>query len=71
MNVPWVCIIHIHVRMGVVGCIYRAWNSVVFLLLTGIAKPLTSIQPLKTITGRVNLNQYLQHGLGLTLGIAW
>jgi hypothetical protein len=30
-----------------------------------------AIQPLKTITGRVNLNQYLQHGLGLTLGLAW
>jgi hypothetical protein len=30
-----------------------------------------AIQPLKTITGRVNLNKYLQHGVGLTLGLAW
>ena len=30
-----------------------------------------AIQPLKTNIGAFGLNQYLQHGVGLTLGVAW
>ena len=30
-----------------------------------------AIQPYKTISGSFSFNQYLQHGVGLTLGIAW
>ena len=33
---------------GVVGCICRAWTSVVFLLVTGIAKPLRSVKNRRT-----------------------
>ena len=44
MNVPWVCYTCHALLYGGVGLAYRAWNSVVFLLLTGIAKPLTSVK---------------------------
>ena len=48
MNVPWVCYTCHALLYGGVGLAYRAWNSVVFLLLTGIAKPLTSVKNERT-----------------------
>ena len=30
-----------------------------------------AIQPYKTTSGSISFNQYLQHGLGITLGVAW
>ena len=48
MNVPWVCYTCHALLYGGVGLAYRAWNSVVFLLLTGIAKPLTSVKNRRT-----------------------
>ena len=44
MNVPWVCYTCHALLFGGVGLAYRAWNSVVFLLYSGIAKPLSSVK---------------------------
>jgi hypothetical protein len=30
-----------------------------------------AIQPYKTTSGSFTFNQYLQHGVGINLGIAW
>jgi hypothetical protein len=35
------------------------------------SKATMTIEPLKTNIGAFGLNQYLQHGVGLTLGVAW
>ena len=48
MNVPWVCYTCHALLYGGVGLAYRAWNSVVFLLVTGIAKPLMSVKNERT-----------------------
>ena len=40
----WICIYSVHAHKGRGGFAYRAWTSVVFLLLTGIAKPLSSVK---------------------------
>ena len=39
MNVPWVCIIHIHARKGVVGCIYGRGFRLFFYLVKGLRSP--------------------------------
>ena len=45
MNVPWVCKYLLHAcTKGEVGCTYRAWTSVVFLLKAGIAKASRSVK---------------------------
>ena len=48
MNVPWVCYTCHALLYGGVGLAYRAWNSVVFLLYSGIAKPLSSVKNERT-----------------------
>ncbi len=48
MNVPWVCYTCHALLYGGVGLAYRAWNSVVFLLLAGIAKPSVSVKNERT-----------------------
>ena len=48
MNVPWVCYTCHALLYGGVGLAYRAWNSVVFLLLAGIAKPSVSVKNRRT-----------------------
>ena len=48
MNVPWVCYTCHALLFGGVGLAYRAWNSVVFLLLAGIAKPSVSVKNERT-----------------------
>ena len=48
MNVPWVCYTCHALLYGGVGLAYRAWNSVVFLLYSGIAKPSVSVKNERT-----------------------
>ena len=48
MNVPWVCYTCHALLYGGVGLAYRAWNSVVFLLYSGIAKPSRCVKNKRT-----------------------
>ena len=48
MNVPWVCYTCHALLYGGVGLAYRAWNSVVFLLYSGIAKPSRCVKNRRT-----------------------